>query len=85
MLNNGGKVITYVVIRMDSCVIYNKLKERDVRKPEIPMMIERETLIPFLRAIISHKDNQMIKEKYLNQVRLQNVCKGTLYGGNGEK
>lgn len=33
MLNNGGKVITYVVIRMDSCVIENKLKERDVRKP----------------------------------------------------
>jgi len=68
MFDNCGKVTIYVVVRMYSCVIWNKLKERDGKKHEIPMMIERETLIPFLKAMISHKDNQMVEEKYLNHL-----------------
>lgn len=50
----GRKVTTYVIIRMNNCIIRNKLKERDVNRHKILMKIRSETLTPFLKTMISH-------------------------------
>lgn len=46
----------YVAIRMNNCIILNKLKERDVSRYEIPLKIRRETLILIIRVLIFYED-----------------------------
>lgn len=46
----------YVAIGMTSCIIWNKLKERDVSRHEIPLKIRRETLILIMRVMIFYED-----------------------------
>lgn len=45
----------YVIIK-GNCIVWNKLKERVIDIYKIPMKIRRETLIPFLRTMISDED-----------------------------